>query len=124
MDSIFNRGDTAYLLLNYTVNGEPLVKDAYQELELQINIQGQYRSIKKLLSAGDIFWDENYTYKDDQGQEQTFTGYITTLNQEDTFAVSNGTSEIQLRVMVNNEVGSSPIEKLMIGNALSSRVLT
>lgn len=123
MSTVFNRGDTAYLLLDYTVNGEPMQEGEYQELELQINVQGNYRSIKKLLSVGDIFWDDNYTYIDADGNEQTFSGYIVSLDQDDTFLVSQGQAEIQLRVLIDGEVGSSQIEELNIGNALSDEVL-
>lgn len=123
MSTVFNRGDTAYLLLDYTINGEPMQEGEYQELELQINVQGNYRSIKKLLSAGDIFWDDNYTYIDADGDEQTFSGYIVSLDQDDTFLISQGQAEIQLRVLIDGEVGSSQIEELNIGNALSDEVL-
>lgn len=37
------RGDTAYLMLNYTINDEPLVEDAYQEIELVI--KGSHSSV-------------------------------------------------------------------------------
>lgn len=124
MANIFNRGDTAYLLLNYTINDEPLTQQAVDELELQINVQGDYRSIKKLLSTGGIYWDDSFTYEDSEGQTQTFSGFIVALDQEDTFAMSRGKSEIQLRAMVGGEVGSSEIETIELGNALSNRVLS
>lgn len=123
MSSVFNKGDTAYLLLNFTINGEPMQEGKYQELEFQINVQGNYRAIKKLLSKGEIFWDGNYTYTDAEGQEQIFAGYIVSLDQEDTFLISQGNAEVQLRVLIDGEVGSSQIEELVIGDALSDEVL-
>lgn len=117
---IFNKGDTACLLLNYTVNGEPMVEGAYDELEFQINHQWNSNSIKRLLSQGEIAW-ETVTYEDDDG-EHTFTGYVIYLTQEDTFKM-NGTFTYQLRVMVDGNVGSSPINELDIGAVLSRKVL-
>lgn len=123
MDSMFNRGDTAYLLLNYTVNGQPLQQGAYQEIEFQINTQGNFRGIKKRLSKGQIFWGENFTYLDNDGEERTFTGYVTALSQNDTFLLAKGTCEVQLRVLLQNEVGSSETSDLDVGRVLSSEVL-
>lgn len=123
MDDIFNRGDTAYLLLNYTLNGEPLQQDAYQEIEFQINKQGNLNAIKKLYSTGDIFWSSDFTYVDEEGQEQSFVGYVCKLSQEETFALSDGISDVQLRVMLNDEVGSSAYSQLDIGKVLSRKVL-
>ena len=31
-----NRGDTAYLMLNYTINGEPLERGTYHEIERRL----------------------------------------------------------------------------------------
>lgn len=123
MSSAFNKGDTAYLLLDFNVNGQPMQEGEYQELELQINVQGNYRAIKKLLSKGEIFWDSGYTYLDAEGNEQTFAGYIASLDQDDTFLISQGKAEVQLRVLIDGEVGSSPIAELIIGDALSDEVL-
>lgn len=119
---LFNEGDTACLLLNYTVNEEPMSEGAYDELEFQINPQLYISSIKKLLSQGDIQW-RTVTYEDDNGDEQTFTGYVVYLTQEDTFKMS-GMFKYQLRVMVDGNVGSSSINELDIGTVLSRKVLT
>ena len=73
MSDLFNRGDTAYLLLNYTLNGQPLQEGIYQEIELQINKQGGLSSIKKLYSKGDIFWSDEFTYND-KGTTKNFEG--------------------------------------------------
>lgn len=118
---IFNRGDTACLLLNYEVNGSPLVQGAYQELEFQINPQMYFNSVKKLLSKGEIVW-ATVEYEE-EGATQTFTGYVTYLTQEDSFRIGTGTSKVQLRVMMNNEVGSSDFTEIDLGNVLSEEIL-
>lgn len=123
MDDVFNRGDTACLLLNYTVNGSAMEQGAYQEIELQLNPQNNYNSIKKLLSKNEIVWGENFEYVDEEGHTQSFTGYVAPLTQKDTFALSKGISSVQLRVMLNNDVGSSEYSEIDIGNSLSSKVL-
>ena len=117
-----NRGDTAYLILNYKVNGQDLVQDGYQEIELQINPQGSFNSVKKLLSDGSISWG-TVSYIDDDNVEKSFTGYYAHLSQEETFTLSKGKVNVQLRVMLDNEVGSSAISDINAGNVLSSKVL-
>lgn len=119
--NIFNEGDTACLMLNYNLNGSSLVEGAYQEIEFQINPQGSKLSIKKLLSKGEIEW-ATVTYEEDN-ETQTFTGYVVYLSQEDTFKLMNGKARCQLRIMVNDEVGSSAISRLNIGDSLSCEVL-
>ena len=119
---MLNSGDTTCLLLNYTLNGEELVEDAYKEIELQINTQGQYNSIKKLLSDGGIEWG-TITYIDDSDMQQVFTGYFAKLTQDDTFKITSGQSQIQLRIMIDDEVGSSAISSIDLGNVLSKKVL-
>lgn len=118
-----NRGDTQCVKLNYTVNGSPMVEGAYQEIEIQFNMQRTSDSVKKLLSTGDIVWG-TVTYLDEEEVEQTFTGYYTNLSQEETFKLSEGNVEVQLRVMLNGEVGSSRIEDFSIGRVLSTKVLS
>lgn len=116
-----NRGDTAYLMLNYTINGDPLTEGAYQEIELQINNQFKTNNIKKLLSKGDILWG-TLTYTEGN-VEKTFTGYYARLSQEETFSLTDGESEVQLRILVNDEVGSSAVSSVSFGNVLSRAVL-
>ena len=117
-----NRGDTFYLLLDYQLNGSPLVEGQYQEIELQINSQFSSKQVKKLLSDGSIEW-KTVTYVKNN-QEHTFTGYVTYLDQEDTFTLQEGNAQIQLRIMVNDEVGSSAISTIDLGKVLSAKVLS
>lgn len=121
MSNIINEGDTAWLLLNFKLNGEDLQEDAYQEIELQLNPQGEYNAVKKTLSDGSIEWGTVVYTVDDQ--EETFIGYIALLSQEETFRLRKGKCSYQLRVLVNDEVGSSAIGEVDIGDALSTEVL-
>lgn len=116
-----NRGDTGYLMLNYTLNGDPLEENAYQEIELQINSQAGPRSVTKLLSKGDIRWG-TLSYED-KGVQKTFTGYYASFSQEETFKLSVGKSLVQLRIMVNDEVASSAVSDLTLGETLSGSIL-
>lgn len=122
-DDLFNRGDTIYFLLDYQVNGEDMVEGAYQEIELQLNKQSNYFNVKKMLSKGEVYWVDDFTYIDDEDIEQTFTGYVAPLTQQETFMLRNGKTKIQLRVMLNGEVGSSKEKDLDVGDALSHEVL-
>lgn len=115
-----NRGDTAFLMLNYTINGEPLEEGAYQEIELQLN--SSRASVRKTYTNGDIEW-KTLTYLDNEGHEQTFEGYICHLNQNDTFKLDEYDLFVQLRIMVDNEVGSSEITNIDLGKVLSNKVL-
>ena len=118
-----NRGDTGYLILSYTLNGEPLEQGAYQEIELQINRQGAFPcSIKKLLSDGTILWGT--LLYDNDGETASFTGYYCTLSQEETFSLNEGEVEVQLRILEDDEVGSSAIDSFELGRTLSTEVLT
>ena len=111
------RGDTCYLLLNYQVNGSDLVEGAYEEIEFQINKDTGSKSIKKLLSSGDIVWKQiNYS-------GGSFTGYVVYLDQEETFLLSSGESSVQLRIKMDGEVGSSEIAEVSLGTVLSSKVI-
>lgn len=122
----FNRGDTSYLMLNYTINGDPIPQDV-QEIELQVRPQGQMLNIKKLLSDGTIQYG-TLTYETEPVNEQddgerTFTGFYCHFSQNDTFILSDGNNEVQLRVMLNDEVCSSAITSLDLGKVLSNKVL-
>ena len=118
-----NRGDTSFLMLDYTINGDPLYEDSYQEIELTINEESSFRCVKKLLSKGEIEWG-TLNYVDDEGHSQTFTGYYAHLSQEETFKLQQGANEVQLRILASDEVGSSAVSSMTLGKVLSSEVLT
>ena len=104
-------------MLDYQVNGRNLVNGAYEEIEFQINNDSTAKSIKKLLSNGEIEW-KRITY--DGG---VFTGYVVYLNQEETFSLREGESTVQLRIKMGGEVGSSEESEFSLGSVLSSRVI-
>lgn len=112
-----NRGDTVCLMLNYKINGQDLVRDAYDEIELQINNESSSKAIKKLLSNGGIKWS---TIDYSGG---TFTGYVVNLTQEETFKLATGQSTVQLRIKLNGQVGSSENSTFDLGAVLSTKVL-
>lgn len=116
-----NRGDTVSLMLDYQLNGESLVEGAYDEMELQINNQSSSKSIKKLMTAGDIVWKTiTYTLN---GTTESFTGYVVELSQDETFKLSAGQSTVQLRVRIGDKVGSSENSTFSLGAVLSSQVI-
>lgn len=120
MSNLINEGDTALLMLNYKLNGSDLVEGAYQEIELILS-KGAV-SVRKTLSDESIEWG-TVVYMDGQ-TEKTFTGYLANLSQQETFQLNKGTCQYQLRILVNDEVGSSAIGEVDIGDALSTEVLT
>lgn len=119
--NMFREGDTTILMLDYQLNGENLTENTYDEIELQLNPQNSFNSVKKLLSKGGITWSTVY-YEED-GETKTFTGYVVELSQQDTFKLRDGKTSAQLRIMLDGEVGSSEISIFNIGNTLSTEVL-
>ncbi len=111
------QGDTITLLLNYQLNGEDLVEGAYDEIELQINKEGNSKAIKKLLSKGEITWE---TVTLSTGEQ--YTGYLVRLTQNETFTVGSSLS-CQLRIKKDNEVGSSSQTMINSDAILSTQIL-
>ena len=109
-----NKGDTISFTLDFLIDGKtPLEKDAYHEMELQLNEEGGTRkNIKLLLSAGQIQWD------DDLGK------YVVSLTQDQTFMLPNR-MEYQLRILdeESEEIYSSKIGYFCLGDVLSKTVL-
>lgn len=109
-------GDTITLMLKYNLNGVPLQQNAYDEIELQLNKDSGSKSLKKLLSQGDIVWDTVSV------GNSSFEGYIVNLTQEETFALGN-TIQAQLRIKKDGEVGSSDETEIDLDSVLSSKIL-
>ena len=107
-----NRGDAQAIALNITVDGEPIDEHYADELEITFNPELHGHSVRKTLSSGEIFWNQ------DEGK------YFTTLSQEDTFTLCAGVNTWQLRLMRDSFVISTVIGKLVLGDANSKRVLT
>lgn len=106
-----NKGDTIRLILDYSINEDPIEEGQFDDLELQLNRDsfGKFH-LKKLLSQGDIIWDT------DLGK------YVCYLSQEETFKLPNQV-EYQLRCYDDNSVISSGIGRFCIGDTLSKEVL-
>jgi len=105
-------GDTICLKLDYKIDGEDITQGSCDEMELQLNKDSSAKSLKKLLSNGDIVWT---TVGD-------FTGYCVFLTQSETFALGNSV-QAQLRIKKGDEVGSSPETAINLDSVLSSKVL-
>lgn len=103
-----NKGDSLDIMLNFTVNGAPLEKDAYDELELQLGIQNEWASVKLLMSEGRIEFD------DELGK------YVAHLKQKETFQLPS-LLKYQLRVRIGDDVASSDVRTLNLGDALSRK---
>lgn len=112
-----NKGDTLQLTLNYTINGTPLEKDAYDEIELQLNSQTNRNSVKLLMSEGDIGYDVSTSkYVVFLSQAQTFKLKQNELNEDSDI-------EYQIRILIGTKVISSDIGTFILGPVLSKKVL-
>lgn len=102
---LIRHGQTASIVLAYTVNGETLADYAPDELEFM------FGGVQYLLSDGGIVWsdDEN--------------AFVVELDQTATFALPS-TAQYQLRVLKDGVVGVSDIESVRIGAAISREVLS
>lgn len=109
-----NKGDTISFTLDFLIDGEqPLQKDAYYEMELQLNEEGGTRkNIKLLYSTGQIKWDDD------------LEKYVVSLSQEETFRLSNR-MDYQLRILdeESEEIYSSEIGHFCLGDVLSKTIL-
>lgn len=102
--SNYNNGDTLQLLLDYTVNGDPLEEYEPDEIEFCI---GDNRF---LLSDGTVSIDEA-------------TGkYSVSVSQSESFLLS-ALTWYQIRIRKGTEVISSGMDKLNIGPSISDEVV-
>lgn len=104
-----NRGDTKYLRFVIKQNGEPIDLSVFDDIEIQINEESGFRSVKKLMSKGDILIIDGYL--------QAF------LTQEETFMLNDGIRTLQVRLLSNNQVVSTDIVGIRVGKVLSGKVL-
>lgn len=107
-----HRGDTLRLNFDFVDDeGNPLEENQFDEMELQLNPDniGVY-SMKFLLSAGDILWDED---------QQKF--YVL-IDEEDSMKLPNKIY-YQLRCSDNGQVISSDISSFNLRDCLSRKVL-
>ena len=105
-----NRGDTIRIFLDFELDGQPLEKDVYDEIELQLNEDKTINALKLKMTDGRILWD------DEQGK------YYVDITQEESFKLKNP-FRYQLRVMNASAVVSSGIGSMNIGEVLSKEVL-
>ena len=96
-----NKGDTVYIILDYTINDEPITEGRFDEIEFYLG-ENRY-----LLSEGDIVWDS------------TTEKYYVFVDQEDSFKLTPQTI-YQLRVRSGTDVTSTGIKKLVIGDTIST----
>lgn len=110
-----NRGDTnAFSFKIYKIGTSPkeyVDGSQYTEVECQFNVEANFNSIKKLLSKDEVEWNAT---------TQSFSCFLT---QEDTFALPSGTSEVQVRLFVNDTCKGTAIYNIDINKCLSSEVL-
>ena len=106
-----NRGDAQAVYLNITVDGNPIDQYYADEIEVTFNPELHGHSVRKTLSAGDIYWDDEVHQ------------YALVLSQEDTFILHPGNNTWQLRLMKDTFVVSTIIGKIAIGDVNSKRIL-
>lgn len=104
MEYLIRKGQTALILLDYTVNERPLADFAPDEVEFSFGGTSYY------LSDGDVYLDE---------ESRCYAVY---LSQEQTFALPS-VAAMQLRVLKDGEVGETGIDYVRIGASLSDVVL-
>lgn len=95
-----NKGDTLYIVLDYLVDGEPLDDAQFDEIELYVG-KNRY-----LLTNGQIVWDSN------------LGKYCVFVTQADSFKLDTQ-SEYQLRLRKDDEVISTRIKRLFVGETIS-----
>ena len=106
-----NRGDAQAIYLNITVDGTRIDQDYADEIEVTFNPELYGHSVRKTLSSGSIYWD-------DEADQYAFI-----LSQEDTFTLHPGNNTWQLRLMKDGFVISTVIGKLVFGDVNSKRIL-
>lgn len=100
-----NKGDTIKIVLNYTVDNEPLPEDFTGEIEFTIG------SKRYTLTDETVAWDA------------TEAAFVVNLSQADTFALG-GTVQYQIRIKnAEGSVVSSGIQTMKLGNTLSSSTI-
>lgn len=105
------RGDATdqVLRIKHKKTKEYIDCSIYSEIEVQYNRQSKYKSIKKLLSKNEVFWENGKL--------------IIHLSQEDTFNFDEGTNEIQVRLYLNNKCKATIHSHFKVGKVLSEDTL-
>lgn len=100
---MMNKGDGFILKLEYTINGQSIKENQFEEIEFSLG------SLRFYLSKGDIYWD-NGAYKIKLSQEQTFK--------------LKSIEPYQIRFKrIGSEPFSSTIKQFKIGEVISQKVI-
>lgn len=105
------RGDTVdhIIRVKNKRTGEYIDCSVYSEIEVQYNPQSKYKNIKKLLSKGEVLWENEKL--------------VVHLSQEDTFSLPEGKNEIQIRLFLNNNCKGTIVSHFLVGKVLSDEIL-
>lgn len=109
-DMIINQGDTLTFTIGQLLDGKPIEKGQCDEIELQLGEYDSEGSINLTLSRNEIKWSE------------ALQCYYAKLDQEQTFALPKRV-RYQVRVRVDENVGSEKIGTFEIGKTLSRRII-
>lgn len=102
-------GDTRNFNFKIKKDGQYIDGSVYTEVEVQFNRQGKHNSIKKTMSNGEVAWDSDH--------------FSCFLSQEDTFNLTDGLTEVQVRLYLEGNVKGTLIKHINVGRVLSKEVL-
>lgn len=96
-----NRGDTADIVLDYTVDGEPITEGQFDEIEVYLG------NSRYLLSEGAVMWDAE------------IQKYRVFVNQADSLKFKNPI-EYQVRFRIGTKVVSTDTRNKPLGKTISN----
>ena len=104
-----NEGDTLKIILNYTVDGQPIEENQFDEIEFSIGN-------KRYTLASGVTWDSG------------ISKYTIFISQADSFALGtymgrNGFVYYQLRLRSGVDVVSTKKKKLFLGDTISDKII-
>lgn len=104
-----HRGDTNIITFKIKSNGVYIDGSAYSEVEVQFNPQSILNSVKKLKSKNEVAWNTDH--------------FECALTQADTFNLSVGTNEMQVRLFNEGVCKATVIASINVKETLSQEVL-
>lgn len=99
-----NKGDALPIVLGYTINGEDITEEQFDEIEFMIGPN------RYLLSTGDIVWDSEINH------------YVVFLDQSESFKLER-VAKCQCRFKTEDRVFSSKIKYIGVGDTMSDEVI-
>ncbi len=99
-----NKGDTLDFELAYTVDGEPITEDQFDEIEFCIGAK------RYTLTGGDITWDDS------------IARYTLSVSQADSFSLET-VADYQVRFKAGSTVISTSKKKFVLGGTISETVI-